>query len=41
MSATLPPEEQLVTALPEVIVHEITDDDEFLVVACDGMLTRS
>jgi protein phosphatase 2C family protein 2/3 len=41
MSATLPPEEQVVTALPDVIVHEITDDDEFLVVACDGMLTRN
>jgi protein phosphatase 2C family protein 2/3 len=33
MSATLPPEEQIVKALPEIIVHEITDDDEFLVVA--------
>jgi protein phosphatase 2C family protein 2/3 len=38
MSATLPPEEQIVIALPDVIVHEITIDDEFLVVACDGLL---
>jgi len=35
---TLPPEEQIVTALPDVIVHEIADDDEFLVIACDGIL---
>jgi protein phosphatase 2C family protein 2/3 len=41
MSATLPPEKQIVIALPDVIVHEITDNDEFLVVACDGMLTRN
>lgn len=25
------------TAFPDVTVHEITDDDEFLVIACDGM----
>jgi len=37
MSDTLPPEEQIVTAFPDVIVHEITDDDEFLVIACDGI----
>ena len=35
-SAKLPPEEQVVTAYPDVMAHEITDDDEFLVVACDG-----
>ena len=35
-SAELPPEAQIVTAYPDVLVHEITDDDEFLVVACDG-----
>ena len=37
-SAKLPPEQQIVTAYPDVVVHEISDDDEFLVVACDGML---
>lgn len=37
-SADLPPEQQIVTAFPDVTVHDITDDDEFLVVACDGML---
>ena len=36
-SADLPPEQQIVTAFPEVTVHETTDDDEFLVIACDGI----
>ena len=36
-SAELAPEAQIVTAFPDVEVHELTDDDEFLVVACDGM----
>lgn len=36
-SADLPPEQQIVTAFPDVILHEICDDDEFLVVACDGI----
>lgn len=36
-SAKLPPEQQIVTAFPDVVVHEISDDDEFLVVACDGI----
>lgn len=35
-SADLPPEAQVVTAFPDVNVHEISDDDEFLVLACDG-----
>jgi hypothetical protein len=35
-SAELAPEQQIVTAYPDVVVHEISDDDEFLVVACDG-----
>ncbi len=26
------------TAFPDVTVHEISDDDEFLVIACDGAL---
>lgn len=33
----LAPEQQIVTAFPDVTIHEITDDDEFLVVACDGI----
>ena len=36
-SADLSPEQQIVTAFPDVIAHTITDDDEFLVIACDGM----
>lgn len=35
-SADLSPEHQIVTAYPDVITHEISDDDEFLVIACDG-----
>jgi hypothetical protein len=30
------PEQQVITADPDVLVHEITEDDEFLVLACDG-----
>ena len=36
-SAELSPEQQIVTAFPDVIAHSITDDDEFLVIACDGL----
>ena len=35
--AELPPEQQMVTAFPEVSEHVITPDDEFLVLACDGI----
>lgn len=35
-SVDLPPEQQIVTAFPDVEIHEINEDDEFLVVACDG-----
>ncbi|RYP89473.1 hypothetical protein DL769_000024 [Monosporascus sp. CRB-8-3] len=36
-SAELAPEQQIVTAFPDVVTHELTDDDEFLVIACDGI----
>jgi len=36
-SADLPPEQQIVTAFPDVEIHDIHEDDEFLVVACDGI----
>ncbi|KAI0152765.1 phosphatase 2C-like domain-containing protein [Xylariaceae sp. FL1272] len=36
-SAELAPEQQIVTAYPDVVTHELSDDDEFLVVACDGI----
>lgn len=35
-SAELSPENQIVTAFPDVEVHELTEEDEFLVIACDG-----
>ena len=35
-SAELSPEQKIVTAYPDVTVHELSDDDEFLVIACDG-----
>lgn len=40
-SADLPPEQQIVTAFPDVTIHEIGEDDEFLVIACDGGLGYS
>jgi hypothetical protein len=30
------PEAQMITANPDVTTHEITEEDEFLVLACDG-----
>ncbi|TFK40544.1 PP2C-domain-containing protein [Crucibulum laeve] len=33
----LSPEAQIITANPDVTCHEITEDDEFLVLACDGI----
>lgn len=35
-TADLGPEQQIVTAFPDVSEHDITADDEFLVIACDG-----
>ena len=35
-SAELSPEQQIVTAFPDVVTHILSDDDEFLVIACDG-----
>ncbi|KAF9899630.1 Protein phosphatase 2C 2 [Lobosporangium transversale] len=37
MNAMLGPEEQIVTANPAIREHKITDEDEFLVLACDGI----
>ncbi|CAO3670507.1 unnamed protein product [Rhizopus stolonifer] len=36
-NTSLSPEEQAVTCNPDVIEHEITDQDEFMVLACDGI----
>ncbi|TFK74804.1 PP2C-domain-containing protein [Pluteus cervinus] len=34
---SLPAEKQVITADPDVTCHEITEEDEFLVLACDGI----
>ncbi|XP_024316136.1 probable protein phosphatase 2C 11 isoform X3 [Brachypodium distachyon] len=34
---SLPPEKQIVTANPDINVVELCDDDDFLVLACDGI----
>ncbi|KAF7768215.1 hypothetical protein Agabi119p4_7458 [Agaricus bisporus var. burnettii] len=34
---SLGPEAQMITANPDVTIHEITEEDEFLVLACDGI----
>lgn len=33
----LPPERQMVTAFPELSTEDITEDTDFLVLACDGI----
>lgn len=40
-SADLSPEQQIVTAFPDVVTHEVSNDDEFLVIACDGTFEPS
>jgi len=36
-NGTISAEKQVVTADPDIIVHDPTDDDEFLILACDGI----
>jgi len=36
-NTSLAPEMQIITADPDVSVHDITEDDEFMVIACDGI----
>lgn len=33
---SLQPEKQIVTADPDILQHVLTDDEEFLILACDG-----
>ena len=33
----LPPEQQMISAVPDVKVYKITPDTEFLILACDGL----
>ncbi|KAG0366441.1 phosphatase 2C-domain-containing protein [Gamsiella multidivaricata] len=37
MNATLGPDDQIVTANPVIVEHKLTEKDEFLVLACDGI----
>ncbi|ETW81580.1 hypothetical protein HETIRDRAFT_439966 [Heterobasidion irregulare TC 32-1] len=34
---SIPPENQIITSNPEIMVHDITEEEEFLVLACDGI----
>jgi len=36
-NSSLGPDAQIITADPEITCHEIAEEDEFLVIACDGM----
>jgi len=36
-NTSLTPEKQIITPNPDVSVHAITEEDEFLVIACDGI----
>lgn len=36
-NATLPAEEQAITALPDIRTLTLEDQDEFMVIACDGI----
>jgi len=37
----MPPEEQILTAFPEVRCFQLTEEDEFMVLGCDGIWERS
>jgi serine/threonine protein phosphatase PrpC len=37
---TLGPEDQMITAKPDVVVEELTPKDEFLLIGCDGIWER-
>jgi serine/threonine protein phosphatase PrpC len=36
-TTALPPEEQMITGDPDISVTELTSEDEFLIIACDGI----
>jgi protein phosphatase 2C family protein 2/3 len=36
---SLKPEKQIMTANPDIAIHEISVEDEFLILACDGRLS--
>jgi protein phosphatase 2C family protein 2/3 len=35
------PDKQIITSNPDITVHNITEDDEFVVLACDGRFYRN
>lgn len=35
-NTNIPVEDQVITANPDITEHRITEDDEFLIIACDG-----
>jgi len=37
MNASLPPKDQMITAEPDMMVQDLTSEDEFLFIACDGV----
>ena len=36
-NSCLPLAEQMITAMPDVRIRDISDEDEFIVLACDGI----
>jgi protein phosphatase 2C family protein 2/3 len=38
-NTTLGPEKQIITADPDITCHDIDEEDEFIIVACDGKST--
>ncbi|KAL1950327.1 hypothetical protein VTO73DRAFT_5451 [Trametes versicolor] len=36
-NASLRPEAQIITSDPEIMEHQITEEDEFIIIACDGI----
>nr|WEY08145.1 type 2C protein phosphatase [Ganoderma lucidum] len=38
---SIAPEAQIITSNPEVTEHQMTSEDEFLIIACDGVSTRN
>ncbi len=33
----LPPEDQMITANPDVVIETLSDDCDFMIIACDGV----
>lgn len=35
----MPAEQQIITSDPDIEIHELSDEDEFFVIACDGKIS--